>query len=180
MPPDVVTGMKPKILIESVEALPSKRLVGYCAILNDKAVGDYYEKLWLNFIDRIRKIPCLANRELYGVCTNLQGNNYFEYWTTVESSPEDQLPGDLVDLPLGGGLYGSPIGRPEISLPSIYSRAFSAWDPPKDYTLEWKLPFFEVYKPNWFRQRALRMCVPLNLSLNQVYHGIFPRGGAAK
>jgi hypothetical protein len=168
--------MNPKIRIEAVESMPSKRLVGYCAILNDKAVGDYYEKLWLNFIDRIRKIPCLADRELYGVCTNLQGNNYFEYWTTVESSPEDQLPGDLVSLPLDGGTYGSRIGRPELSLPSIYSRTSSTWDPPKDYSLEWKLPFFEVYRPNWFQRRALKICVPLNFSLNSVCHNIYPKG----
>ncbi|MDR2613125.1 MAG: GyrI-like domain-containing protein [Deltaproteobacteria bacterium] len=169
--------MKPKskIHIDAVETMPSRHLVGYCAILNDKAVEDYYEKLWLNFIDRIRKIPCLAERELYGVCTNLQGNSFFEYWTTVESSPDDQLPSDLVTLPLDGGTYGSRIGRPEISLPSIYSRANSTWDAPRNFTLEWKLPFYEVYRPNWFQRRSLKICVPLHYSLNSVYHQIYPQ-----
>ncbi|MDR2352692.1 MAG: effector binding domain-containing protein [Deltaproteobacteria bacterium] len=148
--------------IKAVESLPRKLLVGYCAILNDKAVRDYYEKLWANFIERIRQIPNLVGRELYGVCTNLQQNNFFEYWTTVECMDEENIPSDLVALPLDGGIYGSRIEKPEINLPLIYTRRISSWSPPADYSLDWKLPFFEVYRPDWFSRQTVKHCVPLN------------------
>jgi predicted transcriptional regulator YdeE len=149
------------ISMEAVETLPKKRLVGYCAILNHKAVNDYYEKLWRNFLDRVNKVPSLAEKDLYGVCTNLQANNYFEYWTTVECSAGDAIPEDLADLPLNGGVYGSKVERPELNLPSIYNRQVSPWVPPRDFELNWSLPFFEVYRPDWFRRSAVKFCIPL-------------------
>ncbi|MDR2405217.1 MAG: GyrI-like domain-containing protein [Deltaproteobacteria bacterium] len=149
------------INVDAIETLPRKRLVGYCAILNDKAVNDYYERLWLNFLNRINKVPSLASKELYGVCTNLQTNNYFEYWTTVECSADEQIPDDLAALPLSGGVYGSRVERPEFNLPSIYSRRVSPWVPPEDFELNWRLPFFEVYRPNWFQRSTVKFCIPL-------------------
>ncbi|MDR1166459.1 MAG: GyrI-like domain-containing protein [Deltaproteobacteria bacterium] len=166
--------MNPPIKIEAIETMPRKRLVGYCAILNDKAVRDYYEKLWVNFIERIQSVPCLAGRELYGVCTNLQHNNFFEYWTTVECAKDDPVPPDLVSLPLDGGIYGSRIERPDTNLPLMYSQKVSTWNAPDDYTLDWRLPFFEVHRPNFFKRSSVKICVPLNFSLNSIYHGVYP------
>ncbi|MDR2351006.1 MAG: GyrI-like domain-containing protein [Deltaproteobacteria bacterium] len=168
--------MLAQIQIDAIESMPKKRLVGYCAILNHEAATEYYEKLWVNFIERINQIPALSKRDLYGVCTNLQGNNYFEYWTTVECHAQDRIPPDLVQLPLDGGIYGSRIERPEVSLPMFYTKEASSWTPPKDYVLDWKLPFFEVYKPNWFNRKTVKICIPLNFSLNALLQHLFPRG----
>ncbi|MDR2461241.1 MAG: GyrI-like domain-containing protein [Deltaproteobacteria bacterium] len=166
--------MNSQIHLDAIESLPRKKLVGYCAILNHKAATTYYEKLWVNFIERINQIPCLAKRDLYGVCTNLQGNNFFEYWTAVETNDKDLVPPDLVPLPLRGGVYGSRIEKPELPLPLIYSRSASAWTPPKDYSLDWKLPFFEVYRPNWFDRKAVKICIPLNFPFSTVFCGAIP------
>jgi hypothetical protein len=80
----------------------------------------------------------------------------------------------LVHLPLNGGTYGSRIERPNLSLPVLYSQISHSWNPPDDYTLNWKLPFFELYRPNWANRSAVKICIPLNFSINSLRKGPNP------
>jgi predicted transcriptional regulator YdeE len=151
--------------IDAIETLPQKNLAGYCAIVSSDGISGLYEKLWGAFLGRIQMIDGLANRDLYGICCSLQANNLFEYWLAVEIRPEDRVPRDLIPFPLLGGTYGASIETPGVSLPFLYNSLIQKWTAPVDYTLDWKMPFFEVYNTNWRQRMAVKICLPLQFSV---------------
>jgi predicted transcriptional regulator YdeE len=154
-----------RIRIDAIESLPQKILAGYCAIVSSEGVGRLYEKLWEAFLGRLRRIEGLSGRDLYGVCCSLQASRLFEYWLAVEVRPGDRLPRDLIAFPLMGGTYGASVGPPEAVLPAVYSSLLSQWTAPLDYSLDWKMPFFEVYNPDWPKRAAVKICLPLQFSV---------------
>ncbi|MDR1486468.1 MAG: GyrI-like domain-containing protein [Deltaproteobacteria bacterium] len=149
------------VYIDAVESLPKKNLVGYCSILNSADVSRYYDLLWYKFLERLSRTLIPKGRELYGVCANLKYSGFFEYWTCVEVFADDVIPDDLVSIPMDAGTYGSRVERPERPLPLVYSQVSENWEAPSDYILNWKLPFFELYKPNWANRMVVKFCVPL-------------------
>lgn len=153
--------MTATVYIDAVENLPRTNLVGYCAILNSNDVSQYYDLLWFKFLERLSWTLIPQERNLYGICANLNLRGFFEYWTTVEVKPGDIIPDDLISMPMDAGTYGSRYERPERPLPVFYSRLTEFWEPPTDYVLNWTLPFYELYKPNWVKRDAVKICVPL-------------------
>lgn len=158
--------MSSTVYIDAVENLPKKNLVGYCSVLNSSEVSLYYDFLWYKFLERLSWTLIPNGRELYGVCANLNYNGFFEYWTAVEVFPGDIVPDDLVPIHMDAGTYGSRVERPERPLPIVYSQVTESWEAPSDYTLNWKQPFYELYKPNWANRMAVKFCVPLFVSID--------------
>ena len=151
-----------KILIDAVETLPKKTLVGYCAILDSRQVGLVYELLWFKFLERLNFTTIPAGRDLYGVCANLDSNSgFFEYWTAVEVHQSDHVPKDLVEIPLDAGTYGLRVEKPDNMLPKVYGNLIRGWQAPSDYILNFRRPFFEIYQPDWPNRRAVKIAVPL-------------------
>ena len=152
-----------KVLIDAVEPLPKKTLVGYCAVLDSRRVRLVYELLWLKFLERLTFSTIPAGRDLYGVCANLNYNSgFFEYWTAVEVLENDHVPKDLVAIPLDAGTYGLRVEKPDNMLPKVYGELIQAWEAPSDYILNWRRPFFEIYQPDFANRRAVKIAVPLN------------------
>ncbi|MDR2302163.1 MAG: GyrI-like domain-containing protein [Deltaproteobacteria bacterium] len=157
--------MSDTVYIDAVENLPRKTLVGYCSILNSRDVSQYYDLLWFKFLERLSWTLIPQERDLYGICANLNLRGFFEYWTTVEVLPGDLVPDDLIAMPMDAGTYGSRVERPEKPLPIFYSRLTEYWETPNDYVLNWNQPFYELYKPNWAKRNAVKICVPLYASI---------------
>jgi predicted transcriptional regulator YdeE len=157
--------MNCNIRIDAIETLPQKSLAGYCAIVSSEGILDLYEKLWEAFLSRVELIEGFSNRLLYGVCCSIQANNLFEYWLAVEVKSGDQVPHDLIPFPLQGGTYGASVESSKVSLPVIYNSLIHKWTAPADYTLDWKMPFFEVYNPDWEKRAAVKICLPLQFSV---------------
>jgi predicted transcriptional regulator YdeE len=153
------------IRVDAIEALPRKILAGYCAIVSPEGANDLYEKLWRAFLARTEKIEGCAERAYYGVCCNLQANGFFEYWLTVEVLPGDWIPKDLIPFHINEGTYGTSVETREISLPEIYCSLIHRWTAPPDYALDWKMPFFEIYAPGEAREKAVKICLPLQFSV---------------
>ncbi|MDR1658062.1 MAG: GyrI-like domain-containing protein [Deltaproteobacteria bacterium] len=152
------------VTIDEVEVLAKKQLVGYCAIMDSSQVSLCYDRLWSNFLERLSNIDLPHSRNLYGVCNNLNCNSgFFEYWTAIETLAGDQLPDDLVNIPLSAGTYGCGIGDNDRNLPTVYSRMIEGWSLPAEYILNSKEPFFEIYRPDWFHRMAVRIFVPLQV-----------------
>ncbi|MDR1545986.1 MAG: GyrI-like domain-containing protein [Deltaproteobacteria bacterium] len=158
--------MTQKLKISAIELLPERLLVGYCSILNSNIVSYYYNYVWTKFMERIYEIPGLQDRELYGVCTNLQFNGLFEYWTAVAVEPGLEAPADLTPIPLGAGTYGSRVDKPARPLPMMYGRLGQYWQTPDYYVLNWKLPCYELYKPDWYNRAVVKICIPLHLNFD--------------
>jgi predicted transcriptional regulator YdeE len=155
-----------KVMIDAVETLPNKTLVGYCSIIDSRRVGQVYETLWANFLDRLAFTAIPSGRDLYGVCANLNSQSgFFEYWTAVEVRLGEPAPWDLVEIPLDAGTYGLRIERPDNTLPKVYGELVHGLEAPSDYILNWRRPFFEVYQPDWPNRRAVKMAFPLNAVL---------------
>ena len=155
-----------KVMIDAVETLPRKTLVGYCSILDSRDVGLVYELLWYKFLERLAFTTIPEGRDLYGVCANLNYNSgFFEYWTTVEVQSGDRVPDDLCEIPLAAGTYGMRIEKPDNMLPKVYGELIHGWEAPSDYILNWRRPFFEIYQPDWPNRRAVKIAVPLNVAL---------------
>ncbi|MDR0355868.1 MAG: GyrI-like domain-containing protein [Deltaproteobacteria bacterium] len=157
--------MSGTVHFDVVENLPKKTLVGYCSVLNSIDVPQYYDLLWYRFLERLTWSLIPPDRELYGVCANLNINGFFEYWTAVEARPGDLLPDDLIAIPMDAGTYGSRVEMPEKPLPVFYGQLTSCWETPSEYMLNWKQPFYEVYKPDWANRSAVKICVPLFASM---------------
>ena len=155
-----------KVLIDTVETLPKKTLVGYCSILDSRDVGLVYELLWYKFLERLTFTTIPEGRDLYGVCANLNYNSgFFEYWTAVEVHEDDLVPWDLVEIPLDAGTYGMRVEKPDNMLPKVYGELIYGWEAPSDYILNWRRPFFEIYQPDWANRQAVKIAVPLNVAL---------------
>jgi hypothetical protein len=157
--------MTDRVYIDAVEILPRKNLVGYCSILNSRDVSQYYDLLWFKFLERLSWTLIPQERDLYGICANLNLRGFFEYWTTVEILPGDVVPDDLITMPMDAGTYGSRVERPEKPLPIFYSRLMEFLETPSEYVLNWTQPFYELYKPNWAKRNAVKICVPLYASI---------------
>ncbi|MDR3203513.1 MAG: GyrI-like domain-containing protein [Deltaproteobacteria bacterium] len=153
--------MEKKVQLDAVENLPTKALFGYCSILSVSEVGRYYDFLWYKFIERLTLANISQDRELYGVCANLSRSGFFEYWTAIEIRSGEEVPEDLIDIPMVAGTYGSKVERPDTPLPLIYGKLSEQWERPSDYVLNWRQPFYELYKPNWSNRRAVKFCLPL-------------------
>jgi hypothetical protein len=145
--------------------MPQKTLAGYCAIVSPEGIHDLYDKLWKAFLTRVEGPEFFAKRAYYGICCNLQANNLFEYWLTVEVFPGDLVPKDLIPFHLSGGTYGSSVEGREVSLPKIYRSLIHGWTAPPDYTLDWKMPFFEIHGPGQAKNEAVKICLPLQFSV---------------
>ena len=155
-----------RLMIDAVETLPKKTLVGYCSVLDSRKVKLAYELLWFKFIERLTFTTIPVGRDLYGVCANLNANNgFFEYWTAVEVTEGDLVPSDLIEIPIDAGTYGLRIEKPDNMLPQVYGKLIHVWEPPSDYILNWRRPFFELYQPDWANRRAVKIAVPLNPNL---------------
>ncbi|MDR1576798.1 MAG: GyrI-like domain-containing protein [Deltaproteobacteria bacterium] len=153
------------IRVDAIETLPHKTLVGYCAIVSPEGVHNLYEKLWRAFLSRMEKLVGFQERAFYGVCCNLQANRLFEYWLAVEVHPGEDPPRDLIPFQLFGGTYGSSVEERDFSLPSIYNALIQRWIAPVDYTLDWKLPFFEIHVPGRQTRSAVKICLPLKFAV---------------
>jgi predicted transcriptional regulator YdeE len=153
-------------MIDAVETLPKKTLVGYCSVLDTRKVGLVYELLWFKFLERLTFTTIATGRDLYGVCANLNCHNgFFHYWTAVEVLQGDLVPSDLAEIPFDAGTYGLRIEKPDNMLPKVYGELIHGWEAPSDYILNWRRPFFEIYQPDWPNRRAVKIAVPLNASL---------------
>ena len=154
-----------RIMIDAVETLPTKNLVGYCSILDSRGVALYYDLLWYKFVERLRFTDLSPDRGLYGVCANLSPGGFFEYWTSGEVHEVDLVPWDVVEIPLDAGTYGMRVEKPDNMLPKVYGELIYGWEAPSDYILNWRRPFFEIYQPDWANRQAVKIAVPLNVAL---------------
>jgi hypothetical protein len=150
-----------RIIIDAVETLPTRNLVGYCSILDRRGAGLCYELLWRRFLERLSLASLPRDRGLYGVCANLSPDGFFEYWTAVELPAGDPAPADLARLPLTAGTYGWRLEKPANSLPMVYGGAIRGWVAPSDYALDWDRPFLETHQPDWPNREAVKIAVPL-------------------
>jgi predicted transcriptional regulator YdeE len=151
--------------VDAIEALPSKTLAGYCAIVSPEGILELHDKLWRAFLSRVEKTRCFEERAFYGVCCNLQANGLFEYWLTAEVDPGDQIPRDLIPFHLSGGTYGSTVENCDFSLPKVYNSLVQDWSAPPDYALDWKMPFIEIHNPGPARGSVVKVCLPLQFSV---------------
>jgi predicted transcriptional regulator YdeE len=153
------------IRVDAIETLPEKILAGYCAIVSPEGIPNLYDKLWRAFLFRMSQAGDLADRSYYGVCCNLQANGLFEYWLAVEVDYGDRVPRDLIPFHLEGGTYGCSVESPGVSLPTIYNSLVNNWTAPADYTMDWKMPLFEIFSPDLGRRGPVKICLPLQFSV---------------
>lgn len=106
---------------------------------------------WQSFAPLIPKIPARAGVESYGVCFNMiRGANGFDYFTGVEISDVDQLPGDYKTLTVPAQPYAVFAHRDNVAtIRRTIDAMWHEWLPTSGKAVPDPALFVEVYGPSY-------------------------------
>lgn len=148
--------------IVTVVEYPAKRLIGMKVRTSMAKADTDCGALWQAFGPRLEELPKGAGgRGSYGVSVMLNAED-FDYWAAVEMAPSAAVPDGLGGLGLPAGLYAK-VTVPNLDrLGPAFMYLYEAW--PKSqpgYAINYQVPCFELYPPNWQVTDALEAFMPV-------------------
>ena len=140
-----------------IETLATKKLIGHCMSMSfaDNKTVD----LWRGFMPKRKEITNavgtnLISMQIYpkGFWGNFNPNTTFEKWATVEVNSFDNIPPEMKNFTLEGGLYAVFFfkGDPRTAGPT-FQYIFQTWLPNSIYVLDDR-PHFEILGEKFKRE----------------------------
>lgn len=132
-----------------IETIPSRKLIG-CSLQMSFAQNRTFE-LWKSFMPRRKEIQSV-NNELISMQVYPDGFDFikfnpeifFDKWAAVEVNHWDQIPEDMQQFALPGGLYAVFLHKGKASEGDrTFGFIFGTWLPESDYVAD-NRPHFEI------------------------------------
>ncbi|MDD5126646.1 MAG: GyrI-like domain-containing protein [Dehalococcoidales bacterium] len=125
-----------------IEAVQEKKLVGKC--LKMSFSKNRTMELWRSFAPRIKEIKNSADSDLYsvevyesGFFDNFIPEREFDRWAAIEVTDFNEIPDEMENITLPGGLYAVFIYIGPASAASIiYQAILGTWLPKSEFLLD--------------------------------------------
>lgn len=146
----------------TINEYPTRYLAGMSVRVRAENAAFMSPELWRKLGPRWSSLYCYSGDKTFGLLVSSPEKKTFHYWTAVEFSKDEPLPGWVRRIMLIGGWYATAyLAHPEM-LGEAFHFLYHDWIRQRpDFVADMEKPCVETYCPYWKPDDPIGVHIPL-------------------